>query len=206
MRTGARGWLKLNAKVLGVQREGHMVLHEHFPSLACSIVRRRWPLLPVKHLYADFSISTVLPLYSSDLRWGVCRAAAAASRARTKALYGLGVLDAGVHTVAGSVTRFLVLSRDPAITSPTDQRPHKTSLVFALPEGPNRLYEALSVFRLRNLDICKARSTPPPLSLYDTDFTFSLKAAQPTYFSRVTAFWYKAMSVQLDALHVGVWT
>ena len=137
-------------------------------------MRRRWPLLPVKHLNAEFSIPTVPPLYSSDFRWGVCRAAAAASRARTKKLHGLGVLDAGVHTVAGSVTRFLVLSRDPAIASPADQRPHKTSLVFALPEGPNRLYEALSVFRLRNLDICKARSTPPPIPLCETDFTVSL--------------------------------
>ena len=117
---------------------------------------------------------TVPPFYSSDLRLGVHRAAAAASRARTKELYGLGVLDAGVHAVAGSVTRFLVLSRDPVIASPTDQRPHKTSLVFALPEGPNCLYEALSVFRLRSLDICKARSTPPPLSLYETDFTVSI--------------------------------
>ena len=85
------------------------------------------------------------------------RAAAAANTARAKELYGLGVLDAGVHSVAGSVTRFLVLSRDPTIASPTDPRPHKTSLAFALPEGPSRLYEALSVFGLRNLDICKAR-------------------------------------------------
>lgn len=85
------------------------------------------------------------------------RAAAAANTARAKELYGLDVLDAGVHSVAGSVTRFLVLSRDPTIASPTDPRPHKTSLAFALPEGPSRLYEALSVFGLRNLDICKAR-------------------------------------------------
>lgn len=86
-----------------------------------------------------------------------CRAAAAANTARAKELYGLGVLDAGVHSVAGSITRFLVLSRNPMIASPTDPRPHKTSLAFALPEGPSRLYEALSVFGLRNLDICKAR-------------------------------------------------
>lgn len=62
-----------------------------------------------------------------------------------------------MHSVAGSVTRFLVLSRDPAIASPDDPRPHKTSLALALPEGPKRLYEALSVFALRGLDICKAR-------------------------------------------------
>ena len=65
------------------------------------------------------------------------------------------MLYSGVQDASANTTRFLVLSREPTVCSPDDPRPHKTSLAFALPEGPKRLYEALSVFALRNLDICK---------------------------------------------------
>ena len=67
------------------------------------------------------------------------------------------MLYSGVQDASANTTRFLVLSREPTVCSPDDPRPHKTSLAFALPEGPKRLYEALSVFALRNLDICKVR-------------------------------------------------
>ena len=70
------------------------------------------------------------------------------------------MLYSGVQAAAADTTRFLVLSREPTVCSPDDPRPHKTSLAFALPEGPKRLYEALSVFALRNLEICKVRGGP----------------------------------------------
>ena len=87
-----------------------------------------------------------------------CRDAAAIASARAGELYGLEVLDESIQDMADNITRFLVLSRDPVISAPGDPRPHKTSLAFALPEGPGRLFKALSVFALRSLDICKARA------------------------------------------------
>ena len=69
------------------------------------------------------------------------------------------MLYSGVQDASANTTRFLVLSREPTVCSQDDPRPHKTSLAFALPEGPKRLYEALSVFALRNLDICKVCAT-----------------------------------------------
>ena len=88
----------------------------------------------------------------------LCRDAAAIASARAGELYGLEVLDESIQDMADNITRFLVLSRDPVISAPGDPRPHKTSLAFALPEGPGRLFKALSVFALRSLDICKARA------------------------------------------------
>ena len=75
------------------------------------------------------------------------------------------MLEAGIQDARDNITRFLVLSRDPAVSAPGDAAPHKTSLAFALPEGPGRLFKALSVFALRGLDICKARGLPPGLAL-----------------------------------------
>ena len=73
------------------------------------------------------------------------------------------MLDSNIQDMADNITRFLVLSRDPVISAPGDLRPHKTSLAFALPEGPGRLFRALSVFALRNLDMCKARASVLPI-------------------------------------------
>ena len=67
-------------------------------------------------------------------------------------------LDTDIQDNAGNMTRFLVLSRDPLITAPGDQRPFKTSVVFSFAEGPGQLFKALSVFALRDLDLYKVRA------------------------------------------------
>ncbi|KAL2962290.1 hypothetical protein AAZX31_17G133900 [Glycine max] len=51
-----------------------------------------------------------------------------------------------------NVTRFLVLARV-SIIAGTD-RPHKTSIVFSLGEGPGVMFKALSAFPMR--EICQS--------------------------------------------------
>ena len=80
--------------------------------------------------------------------------------AKAGELYGLETLAAGIQDSNDNVTRFLVLSRDPAPQAASDPRPHKTALVFALPDRPGALFTALSVFALRGIDMSKIESRP----------------------------------------------
>jgi len=79
---------------------------------------------------------------------------------RAAELYGLSVMAEGVQDVKDNITRFIVLSRDPLVTSEADHRIFKTSVVFSLGEGPGQLFKALSVFALRDIDMTKIESRP----------------------------------------------
>eukprot|EP00884_Botryococcus_braunii_P016598 jgi/Botrbrau1/3621/Bobra.0204s0015.1 len=85
---------------------------------------------------------------------------AAVASERAGQLYGLEVLDHGIQDNDDNFTRFLVLSRDPLITSPADPRPFKTSIVISMPEGTGALFNVLSVFALRDIDLTKIESRP----------------------------------------------
>uniref|UniRef100_A0A7C9DZ47 Arogenate dehydratase n=1 Tax=Opuntia streptacantha TaxID=393608 RepID=A0A7C9DZ47_OPUST len=100
---------------------------------------------------------------SNDLR-----DAAAVASARTAEIYGLNVLAHGIQDDPHSITRFLLLARDPII--PKADKPFKTSIVFTLEEGPGVLFKALAVFSLRNINLTKIESRPQgkrPLRVVD---------------------------------------
>lgn len=85
--------------------------------------------------------------------------AAVASR-RAAELYGLEILEDGIQDMENNITRFILLSRDPLVTT----RPEglwKTSIVFGPQDmGPGQLFKALSVFALRDIDMTKIESRP----------------------------------------------
>ena len=81
---------------------------------------------------------------------------AAIASLRAAEVFGLSVLQAGIQDYEDNITRFLLVGRDgkPLGT------PDKTTLAFALHNGPGALFKALSVFALRDIDLTKLESRP----------------------------------------------
>lgn len=81
---------------------------------------------------------------------------AAIASARAAELFGLEILQAGIQDFAENITRFILIGRDQQLLAPPD----KTSIAFALYNGPGALFKALSVFALRDIDLTKLESRP----------------------------------------------
>ncbi|KAJ0700632.1 putative hydro-lyase [Helianthus annuus] len=92
-----------------------------------------------------------------------------------KMLNELNVVKVNTEDTAGAaqdysdnVTRFLILAREPIM--PGTDKPHKTSIIFTLEEGPRVLFKALAVFALRDINLSKIESWPlrsRPLRIVD---------------------------------------
>eukprot|EP00927_Polykrikos_kofoidii_P068787 TRINITY_DN6411_c0_g1_i1.p1 TRINITY_DN6411_c0_g1~~TRINITY_DN6411_c0_g1_i1.p1 ORF type:complete len:639 (+),score=96.79 TRINITY_DN6411_c0_g1_i1:53-1918(+) len=72
--------------------------------------------------------------------------------------YGLEILDRSIEDDSNNFTRFLLLSLDPVQIPPSVSC--KSSIVFALDDGPGALFKALSVFAFRDIDLVKIESRP----------------------------------------------
>jgi prephenate dehydratase len=90
------------------------------------------------------------------IREGNLADTAAIASLRAAEVFGLGVLQAGIQDYEDNITRFLLIARD---GKPLAQ-PDKTTLAFALHNGPGALFKALSVFALRDIDMTKLESRP----------------------------------------------
>jgi arogenate/prephenate dehydratase len=90
------------------------------------------------------------------IREGQLKDTAAIASARAAELFDLAILRAGIQDYQDNITRFVIISRDSKPLAPAD----KTTLAFALYNGPGALFKALSVFALRDIDLTKLESRP----------------------------------------------
>ncbi|XP_062153381.1 arogenate dehydratase/prephenate dehydratase 1, chloroplastic-like [Alnus glutinosa] len=96
------------------------------------------------------------------------RDAGVIASARAAEMYGLNVLEEGIQDDFDTITRYLVLARDPIM--PRTNKPFKTSIVFTLDEGAGVLFKALAVFAMRDINLTKIESRPQrkrPLRVVD---------------------------------------
>jgi prephenate dehydratase len=84
------------------------------------------------------------------------RAAIAGMAAATR--YGLGVLAEGIEDRPDNQTRFLAISRTPAVIAPGTAA--RTSLVFTTPNDPGALVRALTPIATHSLNLSKLESRP----------------------------------------------
>lgn len=84
--------------------------------------------------------------------------------------YGAKIIKKGIEDNKHNFTRFFFIQTQAAPIAGGN----KTSIVFSLPNQPGSLFKALSVFALREIDICKIESRPVPGKPWQYNFYMDL--------------------------------
>ncbi len=84
--------------------------------------------------------------------------AAAIAHASLAGELGLRVLAQDIEDAPGNRTRFVIIGRSPADRPGTD----KSSLLFAVPDRPGKLFAMLEIFAAHNINLRKLESRPMP--------------------------------------------
>jgi prephenate dehydratase len=104
---------------------------------------------------------------------------AAIGSASSAALHGLDVLAAHIEDHPDNATRFVLVGHEP-LTLPRPGRP-KTSLLVTLPaDFPGALYQVLSVFARREVNLVRIESRPTRKRLGNYFFFIDVDAARST--------------------------
>ncbi|CAH9079546.1 unnamed protein product [Cuscuta europaea] len=107
---------------------------------------------------------------------GGMRDTGAIASTRAAKIYGLHILAEYIQDYSSNITRYLILAREPILSG--TERQYKTSIVFALEEGPGVLFKALACFSLRDINLSKIESRPQrknPLRVVDASNKGSAK-------------------------------
>jgi prephenate dehydratase len=81
-------------------------------------------------------------------------------------VYKMSILAKDIEDDETNFTRFLILGKEPKQAD----SPSKTSIVFSLQNIPGALYQALSFFSLKKIDLTKIESRPIPGSKFEYSF------------------------------------
>ena len=99
--------------------------------------------------------------------------AAAISSGNCAALYGLECLSSEIQNNSNNHTRFICISKEPEIYPGADH----TSLMLLLPNRPGSLYQLLSRFNARGINLIKLESRPLPGRDFEFMFYFDLEGS-----------------------------
>ena len=88
------------------------------------------------------------------------RTSAAIASEHAAQVYGLNILQKNMEDNPLNYTRFLILAPQPSEDRQAEE--YRTSIAFSLINKPGILFNALSIFALREIDLTKIESRPQP--------------------------------------------
>lgn len=134
----------------------------------CRHYLRAHNIIPVA--YADTAAAAAFVAASNDPSAGAIAPPIAAQ------LYGLIAIEDGVQDDASNMTRFVVLSREPASAS-ADDGTLMTTLIFEVKNIPAALYKAMGGFATNGVNMTKLESYQNGASFAATEFFADIEGA-----------------------------